>query len=564
VVAPPITDAYSAQFKDIAPVVLQLLYNRGLRAPAEAAEFLNPAQGLDGNPFKLTGMNEAVTRIRQAIRQGEPIAVYGDYDVDGVTATALLVQTLRALGAHARPYIPHRVEEGYGLNMTALERLLKEQETRLVITVDCGVRSSKEVAHANKLGIDMIITDHHALGEELPPARAVINPRQPGNRYPGDELAGVGLAYKLAQGLLRAHEQLPATNICSTALPDEKELLDLVALGTVADVAPLLGENRRLVWEGLRLLNEARRPGVRALLAEAKVAPGAVTAHTIGYVLGPRLNAAGRLDSAIASYKLLASADPAEAETLARELGERNRERQQLTRALTEQARAEVLEKELPPIILVRGEEYMSGVAGLVASRLAEEFYRPTIVLERGAEASKGSARSIPEFHITQALDGCADLLLKHGGHAAAAGLTIRNERWEEFVARLTEIARQQLATLDPSPQLAIDAQIPLAHADWALMQMLPQLEPCGQKNPTPLFLSEGVAVRDARVVGSSHLKLTLHDGRSDRDAIAFGQGEWVKQMSPRLDVVYSLGENEWNGQKRLQLLVRDLRPAKD
>lgn len=564
IIAPPVPPVHLAQFSSLPPLLVQLLYNRGVRSAADVAAFLHPTID-DANPFLLTGMADAVSRIRQAVRRNEPIAIYGDYDVDGVTATALLVQTLRALGADVRPYIPHRVEEGYGLNMTAMENLTRTK-TRLVVTVDCGVRSVQEVAYARQLGIDVIITDHHSLGPALPEACAIINPRQPAaqtarTRYPFDELAGVGLAFRLAQALLRAERQVPVRR-GDAPLPDEQDLLDLVALGTVADVVPLRGENRALVWHGLQQINAARRPGIRAMLAEAGLTPGAVTAYHIGYVLGPRLNAAGRLANAIAAYNLLMAETEEEAEALARELGERNRERQELTRELVSKAQAQVLSEGVGPILIVAGEEYLAGVVGLVASRLADTFYRPAVVVEWGESQSKGSARSIPEFHITQALDGCAELLIKHGGHAAAAGFTIDNAAWEQFTAQLRQIAAAQLASVELTPQLEVDAVIPLAQADWATAAMLEEMEPVGHANPRPCFVSRNVMVRQFSVVGNNHLRLTLSDGRIVINGIAFGQGAWASHMPPRIDVAYNLAVDEWNNERRLQLHVQDLRPA--
>jgi len=564
IIAPPVPPGHLAQLSSLPPLLAQLLYNRGLRTTADVRAFLQPTID-DANPFLLTGMADAVSRLRHAIRRAEPIAIYGDYDVDGVTATALLVQTLRALGANVRPYIPHRVEEGYGLNMTAMENLT-QTGARLVVTVDCGARSVQEVAYARHLGIEVIITDHHSVGPALPEARAIINPKQPAaqtarTRYPFDELAGVGLAFRLAQALLRAEQQVP-TRRGDTPLPEERDLLDLVALGTVADVVPLLGENRALVWHGLQQINAAKRPGIRAMLAEAGLTPGAVTAYHIGYVLGPRLNAAGRLANAISAYQLLMAETEEEAQMLARELGERNRARQELTRELVSKAQAQVLSEGVGPILIVAGEEYLAGVVGLVASRLADTFYRPAVVVEWGAAQSKGSARSIPEFHITQALDGCAEHLVKHGGHAAAAGFTVDNSAWDRFTARLREIATAQLADMDLMPQLAVDAEIPLAQADWATAAMLDELEPFGHANPRPCFVSRNVMVRQYSVVGNNHLRLTLSDGRIVINGIAFGQGDWASHMPPRIDVAYTISVDERNNERRLQLHVQDLRPA--
>ncbi|NIO68422.1 MAG: single-stranded-DNA-specific exonuclease RecJ, partial [Anaerolineae bacterium] len=307
-VAPPPPPGHTARFPGLSPLIVQLLYNRGLSTPSEVQVFLK-GDWPDDNPFRLKGMNEAVTRLRQAIRQREPMAVYGDFDADGVTATALLVETLSALGAQAEPYIPHRVDEGYGLNKGAL-RELAQKGVKVVVTVDCGIRATDKIAYGRDLGLDIIVTDHHSPGEELPPATAAINPKQADCRYPFKKLAGVGLAFKLAQALLRANRQIPVAR--SKVDLDEEDLLDLVALGTVADLAPLLEENRALVTRGLEKLNQPQRLGLQALISQAGVRPGQITATTIGYVLGPRLNAAGRLDTAMASYTLLTSSSPAE------------------------------------------------------------------------------------------------------------------------------------------------------------------------------------------------------------------------------------------------------------
>jgi len=337
-IMPPAPAELLASFPDLPPLIVQLLYNRQIRTSDEIEAFLTRSFALD-NPFLLKGMNEAVTRLRQAIRTRETIAVYGDYDVDGVTATALLVPTLRALGAQVIPYIPNRMDEGYGLNNAALDALAG-QGIRIIVTVDCGVRSVAEAAFARRLGLDLIITDHHAVANELPSAVAVIDPRREDDRYPFKHLAGVGLAFKLAQALLRAERQVPVSKV--KTLPEEEDLLDLVALGTVADLAPLIGENRTLVSRGLEKLREARRPGVAAMLEEAALQPDQVGTTAIGFMLGPRLNAAGRLDNAIASYNLLTTPSVEEATALAQQLGAQNRERQQLMTEMVERAREEV------------------------------------------------------------------------------------------------------------------------------------------------------------------------------------------------------------------------------
>jgi single-stranded-DNA-specific exonuclease len=562
--APP---EHLAAFPDLAPLIVQLLYNRQIRTVDEVQAFLSQSSALD-NPYLLKGMNEAVTRLRQAIRNGEAIAIYGDYDVDGVAATALLVPTLRALGAQVIPYIPNRMEEGYGLNEGAV-KALAQQGIKLVVTVDCGVRSTKEAALACRLGLDLIITDHHALGDELPAAVAVIDPRREDDRYPFKQLAGVGLAFKLAQALLRAEKRVPASRPTEKAsagdqdLPQEEDWLDLVALGTVADLAPLIGENRALVCRGLERLRQAQRPGVAAMLAEAAVKPDGVSAGTIGYVLGPRLNAAGRLDHAMASYELLTTSSPEEAATLAQKLGAQNRERQQLMLQMVEQARQEVLARGDEPVYVLASPVYTVGIAGLVASRITEEFYRPTIVIALEGEESKGSARSISAFHITQALDTCKGLLVKHGGHAAAAGLTIRNENIGALRDALSTIAREQLTDDDWVPALKIDWALALTQANGETLALLEGLQPFGVGNPTPTFVSHNVHLREARPVGSERpaLKLKLSDGRAVWDAIHFGEVA-SERLAPHIDIVYTLQSKAWNGQERLELVVKDIRPA--
>lgn len=561
---PPAPETHLARFRHLSPLLVQLLYNRGITDPAEVDVFL-AGECEEGNPFQLKGMDRAVARIRQAIRAQEPIVVYGDFDADGVTATALLAQTLASLGARVEPYIPHRIREGYGLNLPALRRLAA-QGFKLVVTVDCGIRSIKEVSYGNRLGLDIIITDHHSVPDRLPPALAIINPKQADCLYPFRELAGVGIAFKLAQALLRAYRQVPLGREGPSL--SEGNLLDLVALGTVADLVPLLGENRALVRQGLERLNQAPRLGVRQMMAHAGVKPGAVNTDTIGYILAPRLNAAGRMDDAMVSYRLLMSESEDLASELARELEGRNRERQRLTIETLEGAQERVLDSvERATLLFTADEDYFSGIAGLVASRLSEEFYRPSVVVELGEKESRGSARSIPEFNITAALDECEDLLTKYGGHAMAAGFTLPNANLDALRERLCQIAERQLGEVELAPTISIDIEVPLADLDWEAHSILDQLAPFGYANPMPMLLSREVLVRDHRVVGNDHLKLTLTDGRKIWGAIAFRQGHWAKawqakDMPERIDVVYTLEVNEWQGERRLQLNVRDLRPS--
>ena len=541
------------------PLLAKVLWNRGVRTSREAETFLS-RDGISTNPFLLPDMTEAVTRIRRAIRSGELIVIYGDYDADGVTATALLTSTLRAMGATAHPYIPHRVDEGYGLNKSALHNLRKHG-AQVVVTVDCGIRSVAEVKYARQLGMDVIITDHHGIGDTLPEATAAINPRRQGARYEFQDLAGVGVAYRLAQALLRVEGKVPAGQ--AGAELHEEDLLDLVAIGTVADVVPLLGENRALVHSGLERIREGKRAGVSALLAEAGVKPDRVDAQTIGFIIGPRINAAGRMASARKSLELLVTPSVETAAKIAESLGKQNRERQELTARLLEEARGQVRSEPAgAPILLVSGPQYKAGVAGLVAGQLTREYYRPSVVLEVGDSESKASARSIPEFHITSALDQCADLLVRHGGHAEAAGFTVRNENWPGLAERLASIAQEQLGGRRLMPTLEIDAELSLSLATLDTLEILDRLRPFGHANAAPLFVARGAQVRSARTVGRGHLQLALAEGERAVRAIAFRQAEWASHLPGRVDVAFHLQLDDWRGGSDVQLLVEDIRPA--
>jgi len=556
IIAPPLTDAARAALAAHPPLIAQLLFNRGLADPAEAEAFLAGQLTQSDDPQLLTGLPETVERLQRAARAGERIAVYGDYDTDGVTATALLVQVLTALGANARPYIPHREDEGYGLNVEALQTL-KDDAVTLIVTVDCGIRSVDEGEASRALGLDLIITDHHHPGPELPRALAIVNPKQPGDRYPEKGLAGVGLAYKIAQGLIRPMNPKPALN--------GSDVLDLVALGTVADLAPLTGENRILVRQGLTVMNKPRREGLKSLIDIARLKPGLIDAVGIGFALGPRLNAAGRLESALAAYELLTTTDVFIASQRAVQLEQQNRDRQDLTRSTHERAREIVLASHADaPLLFAADPNFKPGVVGLAASRLMDEFYRPAVVATRGEEFTKGSARSIREFHITEAFDQCRHLLIRHGGHAAAAGFTAASGNVDELAEKLRGIAGRELAGLDLRPALQIDAEVALAELNGELLDRLRQFEPCGYSNPTPLLASRDVKVVSSRTVGmeGKHLKLTLGDGRMTLDAIAFNQGARQDKLPARVDLAYQLEINEWNGQSRLQLNVRDIQAA--
>jgi len=537
------------------PVLIQILYNRGLSDPGEVTSFLDGKYAGETNPSKLTDMDQAVARVKQAIAQDEMIVVYGDFDADGVTSTVLLVEALRGLGlprGQAQPYIPDRVDEGYGLNNEALDSL-KEKGAGLVITVDCGIRSIAEVAHAKNLGLDMIVTDHHSLGAELPPAEAVVNPKRLDSAYPDEMLAGVGIAYKLARALW---QQFPERTKF-----DVEKLLDLVAIGTVADLAPLLKENRLLVKDGLEVLKSPqRRPGVTALANVAKLNPSNITAESIAFGLAPRINAAGRLAHAYDAARLLAVNNDRMAKEYAQTLDQLNRKRQQLTKDLSQQAE-EMIQPDAP-LLLAADPSFVSGIVGLIASRLADQHYRPAIVLELGEEFSRASCRSIPGFHITEALDKMAPILVKHGGHAMAAGFTIKNKHLDEFHEGMVAIAADKLDEEALTPSLAIDAELDIAAVDWALYKQLRQLEPTGNANAAPLFMSRDVHVYSHRAVGQdgTHLQMWVGNGQTKVQCIAFRQGSWAGRLPDQVDLAYTINLNEWNGQRKLQLMVQDIR----
>lgn len=558
-VADPAPEGLLRQYGNTSPILAQTLYNRGFVGPLEAEHFLR-AEDEQTNPFLMKGMNAAVARIRQAIRKRELIIVYGDFDADGVTATVLMMQVLTALDAVVKPYIPHRVDEGYGLNNQALLKLAREG-AKLVITVDCGIRSVDEVEEGKAAGLDIIVTDHHSIGPEIPNAYAVINPKQEDCKYPEDMLAGVGVAYKLADALLRVAQQ----NRQSVSL-ELTDLLDLVAIGTVADLAPLNRlENRAFVRQGLKVLNRANRPGIRALLEVAGAQSGTVTAMNIGFTLGPRINAAGRLESAMLAYELLMAKDYGRALEMAGQLQELNSLRQDLTREAQERVRQVIEAERLQTRLIFASGNFKSGIVGLVAGRLTEEFYRPTIIMEEGEVESRASCRSIPQFDITRALDQCADLLVRHGGHAQAAGFTVVNENIPILKTKLLQLADEWLDGQELRPILEIDAEADVHQLSESLVSELAQLEPTGHHNPSPVLMSRNLRVLETRVVGKEghHLKLKLaRAGQPPLDAIGFGLGLWMGNMPERIDVAYQLEMNEWNGYRNLQLNLQDIRAA--
>lgn len=566
IIPPLITPEADSALSKFPTLLRQILFNRGYATDAEARAYLNAKPDFNTDPFQMKGMREAVDRIRFAIQNNEPIAIYGDYDVDGVTSTALLVQALQVLNANVRGYIPNRFEEGYGLNNNALDEL-KASGVKLVITVDCGIRSPNEALHAQTIGLDLIISDHHHPAEgDLPPAFAVINPKQHGDTYPDKDLAGVGIAYKIAEALLDDRQQTADNGQLSTVNGQAlNNLLDLVALGTVADLAPLVGENRALVRKGLRQMRQTTRQGLSSLAAVADVKLAKVNAGNIGFGLGPRLNAAGRLKEALAAFELLITNDVNRAGELAQLLNVQNSERQRITRDMQKQAEEIATREDSNAYLLFAAQtDFNSGVVGLAASRLTETYYRPAIVASIGEDETRGSCRSIPEFHITEALDQCADLLVRHGGHAAAAGFTVKNENLPELVTRLKAIAEEKLSKEDLRPTVMAEAEVSLTEIRPDLFeQCLRFLEPTGYGNREAAFVARNVKVKTARTVGADakHLKLLLEDSEGyNHDAIGFRLGDWHKKIPPRVDILFNYEVNEYNGRVGYQLNLKDLK----
>ncbi|MCM0081626.1 single-stranded-DNA-specific exonuclease RecJ [Geomonas sp. Red32] len=542
----------------VSPLMARLLANRGIADTGAAQAYLNPTLSTLHDPMLLAGMETAVERLALALTRGDRVCVHGDYDVDGVTSVALLIGFFREVGIDAFSYIPKRLTEGYGLSsqgVTAAE----EGGASVLITVDCGITSHAEASLCREKGIDLIITDHHSPGDTLPGAYAVINPLQPGCRYPFKSLAGVGVAFHLVIALrsrLREQELLKGKE------PDIRGYLDLVALGTVADVVPLLGINRALVSYGLKQLSLGNRVGVRALKDVSGVV-GEVGCGAVGFRLAPRINAAGRLEDAAVGLELLLTSDPVKAKAIATQLDDSNAERQAIERATLEEARVMLKEGACRgrKSIVLGSKLWHPGVVGIVASRIAELFHRPVILFALEDGTGRGSGRSIPSFHLLDAIRSCADHLLKYGGHSHAAGVSIAEEELERFALSFDEAAAGALDAEALVPVLPYDAELSPAQVDEGLPAELERMKPFGMGNPEPSFLLKGAEVRECRVLKGGHLKLRIAGQGKSFDAIGFGLAEKEPGIGERIDLVFTAGFNDWNGKRSLQLTVKDLRP---
>ncbi|WP_211747565.1 single-stranded-DNA-specific exonuclease RecJ [Paenibacillus sp. Marseille-Q4541] len=538
----------------VSHLMSKLLLNRGISSVEAAKQFLQPSDEVLHDPFLMKGMKEAVPRIREALDQGEHILIYGDYDADGVSSTSLMIHLMRKLSASYDIYIPHRANEGYGLHNHALD-WAHQQGVSLVITVDTGISAVEQIAYAKTLGMDVIVTDHHEPPEVLPDAYALINPKQEDCPYPYKGLAGVGVAMKLAEALLGT-------------IP--RAWMEIATIGTVADLMPLTDENRVIVQQGLEEMRNSSFPGIRALLEISGVEISTVSSTNVAFSLAPRINASGRLAHAGRAVSLLTTEDSDEAAHLAEELDLLNRERQQVVEQMTQEA-FEILEQKkvngkVPDVIVVAGEGWNPGVVGIVASKVLERYYRPTLILgiDPVTGKCKGSARSIPGLDIYEALTACKDVMDHYGGHPAAAGMTLHRDELESLESKLNEYAKEVMKPEHFIPVSQTDGECRISEVPLAVIEEMEQMQPFGMDNPTPKFI-----IRDARLVASrkmgkdlSHLKLTIEQDGQMLDAISFGKGklaDYIPEGSV-LDVMGMLQINEWNGSRKPQFMLEDVR----
>jgi single-stranded-DNA-specific exonuclease len=537
---------------NLPPLLCRLLVARGHRDAESAKRFLRPRLDQLHDPSTLGDLDVAVDRIVRAIRGKEKILIHGDYDVDGICSTTILTRTLRWLGGDVTPFIPHR-RDGYDLTAAGV-KAAKDAGATLVITCDCGTSALAPIAELRASGIDVIVTDHHLPGGPLPDAIAVLNPRKPGCTSPVKDLCAAGVAYKLAMAVTRAMgaSQNPVFN-----------LIDIVALATIADVAPLRGENRILAWSGLRVFNETKNAGLGALRRASGLEKKRITSGRVGFILAPRLNAAGRVGSAMRGVELLLSGDETDANPIARELEELNGHRQQLDRMALEQARdmVKALDLEQTYGIVLAAEGWHPGVIGIVASRIVEEFGRPAILIALEEDEGKGSGRSISPFDLHAGISKCRDLLLRFGGHRSAAGVTIARQRVPEFTRRFNEVARETLRPEDLVPEFRVDLEVELQDVTDGLENLFRYIEPCGVGNPAPVLVARGVTVAAApKVVGKDGLRVLLHQNGTQLSALGWGMAPRAAELSvgATIDVAFKLDRDDWTGD--LQLRLADFR----
>jgi len=544
------TEALSGQ---VPQAIAQLLVKRGIDTPDKLKVFLVPPHKLPHDPMRITGMEIALKRLYSAVKDSERVGVFGDFDVDGITGTAIICEGLTALGIRVSPYLPHRVDEGHGLSNAAIDTLAGQGVT-LIVTVDTGITSFEEVDYAKTLGVDVIITDHHIPHEGVPKAVTSLNPKIPGGDYPFFELCGAGIGFKLIQGLYEFYGQ-----------PWDPGLLELAAMGTIADLVPLLDENRYIVQEGLRELANTRRPGLRALFSLARVNADEITAETVSFQIAPRLNSAGRMGDPMDSYKLLTTTSPEEAGALTRKLESLNMER----RAVTEESFAIAQQRvedfgELPSVLVISDERFLRGVAGLIAGRLVDKYRRPAVVIAVEGEFSVASGRSIPEFNIAAAFDSCEDLLVRFGGHSQAAGLTVPTASIPQLKSRLEAYSATSLDTQGLVRQVEIDAVISLDDLDEDFIRWINDLEPYGPANPRPAFASMGVKVLETFHMGreQQHLRLKVESNGAQFTALAFNHADKWQPKTEYLDMAFTVMNDSFRGKGAIALRLLDFKPS--
>ncbi|HEY3297495.1 MAG TPA: single-stranded-DNA-specific exonuclease RecJ, partial [Armatimonadota bacterium] len=534
--------------------VCRILVNRGIQDLHSAHAFLEPDLSDLHDPSLMDGVDWGVARTRKAIEQGEKIMVHGDYDVDGITSTALLVRVLRLMGADVTAYIPHRLREGYDLGIAGVETAC-EQGVKLIITVDCGTSAVKGIGRARELGIDVIVTDHHEVGREIAPANVVINPKKPGCPYPFKDLAGVGVAFKFAEALVRESGYDVSVY--------RRRFADLAAVGTVADVVPLLGENRILVKTGLEELPRTGKKGLRALLEVSGLGNSKITSHNLAFGLGPRMNAAGRLDHASVALDMLLTTDEGEARRLAQQLDATNRERQAEQERISAEALAAITDMRLDEtakVFVLSSQGWHPGIVGIVASKITDRYCRPSILVavDDTGIAGVGSARSIAAFDLFEALGQCGHFLDRFGGHKRAAGLSIQTDKLKDFTDAMNRIAGEVLTETDLMPQLDVDAELKLSSVTMDLAQELQYLEPYGFGNREPIFMSKNIPLIQKTRMGStgSHLRLKLSGGSNSMvECVAFGWGDKDEslQLGSLFDVCYNIQVNQFAGNENVQ-----------
>lgn len=540
-----------SQKLNIHPLICQILINRGMTDHESLGKFLNGDISHLHDPFLLKDMQKAVDRIKKAAKDQEKILVFGDYDADGVTSCAILLSALKRMGVDAKYYIPHRVNEGYSINENAV-KFAKQHKITLFVSVDCGTANFKEIDLLNKSKIDVIVIDHHKpVDDKLPKAFALVNPKQPDCKYPFKDLAAVGVVFKVIQAI---------------SGEDAFEDLDLVSLGTVADVMDITGENRIIVKGGLKQLNETKNIGLRALIDAASLKNKKITPGFVSFILAPRINASGRMDSAEKSLKLFLTEDANEAQILANDLNNHNRQRQKIEEETMRQA-LNLIERDVnfkEHYVIVLGQDgWHEGVLGIVASKIMDRFYRPTIIISWDKKQGKGSARSIDKFHLFEALSGCAQFLESFGGHRHAAGITILKDNLEKFKSQINQIAKNTLSDLDLVPSLDIDAQVPLSVLDLNLVSAIENLEPFGVGNPYPLLCSRNLEVKaKPTIVGRDTIKFWVSDGKLTAQAIGFGQANIFDLVSEArsVDLVYSPSIDDWHKPAEIQLEIKDIK----